>query len=297
MIILIGGMLARCLSGGVLCGKLHVRASKALTWVDTLRYIILLMRAHHKSWSSYVFGFFLTVSLVFGAALASAQTPATPAADKESPNLSLNEKSIKIEATKLTPSADAKRSIKFPNGDNQDPTMDKLYNNTPWIKISAEFTTVFKLTPSATFTFYVEGYDPLQTDESNPSTYMTLDYSTGPTGKAKFVVLKGETTLLNIPAGTKHIVAMYIHPSMVNRYGGKSGLGDDFVSPSKKNNIRVEATDIGGKVFPIDYKTDDPDWVKKAEETIDRGLLNVMQTPFWPFDFRQYNQIQPSSSK
>jgi|GEM_PF-705529 len=253
------------------------------------------MRARHQGWSSVALGLFLTIALVSGAIPVHAQTTV---GQKESlsPNISLTDHTIKIQTMKLNEAGDPLTGVKYPIGDTPDPEMDKLYSNSPWIKISAQFKTVYKLTPTATFTFYVEAYDPLQTDETKPDTYMTLDYRVG---KAKFVVLKGETTLLNIPAGDKHVVAMYIHPAMVNRYGGHDGRGDDIAGPLKKNNVRIEVTDGTGDVIPIEYKPKegDPDWVKHGTATIDHGLLNVMETPFWPFTFRQYNQILPPSSK
>lgn len=208
-----------------------------------------------------------------------AQAPkAGTEADQISKNTILDERTFKVEAVEISGMADMKTGVKYPvaQGDLQ-----KLYS-APWMKLSVEFSTVFDITDSVTLTFYMEGYDPLQTELNKD--YMQVNHE-----KAKWVVLKGSTTMVNVPRGNKFQAAVFIHPATVARYGGKKGNGDDFL---KKNNFRVEGVDPDGKIPALDHRKDDKDWVKKVEATIEHGLWNLTETPFWPFEFRQYNQIQ-----
>ena len=93
------------------------------------------------------------------------------------------------------------------------------------------------------------------------------------------VVLTGDVTFINVPAktgGSKNTGYFFIHPSAVDRYGGREGRGFQFVGAvhnKSNNNIRIEA-EMGGQPVVLVHETgqkyidllrDDEKWVDQCK--------------------------------
>ena len=66
-----------------------------------------------------------------------------------------------------------------------------------WLRIDVPFSTTNKFTPEVKFKFYLEGYERLPSGKPSGT-------------EVKFVVLTGETTYRDVPAGKKHFAGVFL---------------------------------------------------------------------------------------
>ena len=190
----------------------------------------------------------------------------------------------------LTPIPDAVGSGGKPAPSLDDP---KASQEGRWLRIDVPFETSKKFTPEIKFKFYLEGYELVTPEEG------------GKAGKPEetFVILTGETTYRDIPEGKKHYAGMFLNPAATLRYAGKKTGGENDWSQLRMN-LRVEAFEGGApsdSFFDLHSSknkgpsdrggTEDPEWYKSTEgKEISGALLPLLDTPFWPKDYKRYPQ-------
>ena len=159
-----------------------------------------------------------------------------------------------------------------------------------WLRIDVPFSTTNKFTPEVKFKFSLEGYEGA---EGLPM--------------GKFVVLSGEATYRDVPAGKKHFAGVFLPPASVLRFSAQTGGAMDWAKGLM--NLRVEATEGGApveKVFDLqsekevtlskrggkkDFITTGVDWNKSPDaQEVSGALLPIYETPFWPKDYKRYSQ-------
>jgi len=159
-----------------------------------------------------------------------------------------------------------------------------------WLRIDVPFSTTNKFTPEVKFKFYLEGYEKLPPAE-------------GGKVKEKFVILTGETTYRDVPAGKKHFAGVFLSPAAVLRYSAHKPSGEQDWKGGRMN-LKVEAMDGGSpieKSFDLqgDKETGlsgrggkkDAEWNKSTEaQEVTGALLPIYDTPFWPKDYKRYPQ-------
>jgi len=168
-----------------------------------------------------------------------------------------------------------------------------------WLRIDVPFSTEKRITPEVKFKFYLEGYEFIEASEK------------GGKDDEAFVILSGEVTYRDVPAGAKHFAGIFLPPASVVRYAGKKTNGENDWS-SHKMNLRVEAfeksspvaeafdlqaekeigpSQRGGKKNLEWYTGSPPDGSKSEPgKVIDGVLLPITETPFWPKDYKRYPQ-------
>ena len=77
-----------------------------------------------------------------------------------------------------------------------------------WLRIDVPFSTEKKNTPEIKFKFYLEAYELLEATKE------------GGKEDEAFVVLSGEVTYRDIPAGAKNFAGIFLPPSSVVRFSG-----------------------------------------------------------------------------
>ena len=161
-----------------------------------------------------------------------------------------------------------------------------------WLRIDVPFSTEKKITPEVKFKFYLEGYEVMEPEGGGKET-------------EKFAVLTGEVAYRDVPKGAKHYAAMFLPPGSTLRFAGIKPNGETDWS-ARKMNLRVEAFDQGAPLEEVfDLQADkekglsgrggkkDPDWYKSADAVEKSGaLLPIVETPFWPKDYKRYPQIK-----
>ena len=160
-----------------------------------------------------------------------------------------------------------------------------------WLRIDVPFSTTNKFTPEVKFKFYLEGYEVVPNPEA------------GKKDVEKFVVLTGEATYRDVPAGKKHYAGVFLPPASVLRFAGtKSGGEQDWAKSMM--NLKVEATEAGApveEVFDLQSTKEkgpsgrggkkDEQWNKSADaQELSGALLPIYDTPFWPKDYKRYPQ-------
>jgi len=159
-----------------------------------------------------------------------------------------------------------------------------------WLRIDVPFSTTNKFTPEVKFKFYLEGYEKLPAAE-------------GGKVKEKFVILTGETTYRDIPAGKKHFAGVFLPPAAVLRYSAHKPNGEQDWKGGQMN-LKVEAMDGGSpteKSFDLQGDKEagltgrggkkDAEWNKSTEaQEVTGALLPIYDTPFWPKDYKRYPQ-------
>lgn len=159
-----------------------------------------------------------------------------------------------------------------------------------WLRIDVPFSTTNKFTPEVKFKFYLEGYEKgVATDGSK--------------AKEKFVILTGETTYRDVPAGKKHFAGIFLPPASVLRFSAHKPNGEqDF--KGGQMNLKVEGMDGGApieKAFDLHGEKEigplgrggkkDGEWNKSADaQEVTGVLLPIYETPFWPKDYKRYPQ-------
>jgi hypothetical protein len=159
-----------------------------------------------------------------------------------------------------------------------------------WLRIDVPFSTTNKFTPEVKFKFYLEGYERLPSGKPSGT-------------EVKFVVLTGETTYRDVPAGKKHFAGVFLPPAAVLRFSSHKPNGEEDFK-SGRVNLKVEATDGGSPIEkPFDLHGEkeigplqrggkkDADWNKNPEaQEVAGALLPIYDTPFWPKDYKRYPQ-------
>jgi hypothetical protein len=159
-----------------------------------------------------------------------------------------------------------------------------------WLRIDVPFSTTNKFTPEVKFKFSLEGYEGVPAVEGGKMA-------------VKFVVLSGEATYRDVPAGKKHFAGVFLPPASVLRFAVHK-LGGEMDWAKGLMNLKVEATEGGApveKVFDLQSEKEkgpsgrggkkDLDWNKSSEATEVSGvLLPIYETPFWPKDYKRYSQ-------
>jgi len=159
-----------------------------------------------------------------------------------------------------------------------------------WLRIDVPFSTTNKFTPEVKFKFYLEGYEKLPAGKS-------------PGAEVKFVVLTGETTYRDVPAGKKHFAGVFLPPAAVLRFSAHKPNGEDDWKGGRMN-LKVEAMDCGlpaEKPFDLHGEKEagvngrggkkDAEWNKSTEaQEVTGALLPIYDTPFWPKDYKRYPQ-------
>ncbi len=159
-----------------------------------------------------------------------------------------------------------------------------------WLRIDVPFSTTNKFTPEVKFKFYLEGYERLPSGKPSGT-------------EVKFVVLTGETTYRDVPAGKKHFAGVFLPPAAVLRFSAHKPNGEEDFK-SGRVNLKVEATDGGSPIEkPFDLHGEkeigplqrggkkDADWNKNPEaQEVAGALLPIYDTPFWPKDYKRYPQ-------
>jgi len=164
-----------------------------------------------------------------------------------------------------------------------------------WLRIDVPFSTTNKFTPEVKFKFSLEGYEGVPAAEGGKMT-------------PKFVVLTGEATYRDVPAGKKHFAGVFLPPASVLRFavhrpGGEMDWAKGLM------NLKVEATEGGApveKVFDLqsekevtlskrggkkDFIITGVDWNKSPDaQEVSGVLLPIYDTPFWPKDYKRYSQ-------
>lgn len=145
-----------------------------------------------------------------------------------------------------------------------------------WWAIEVRFDTFVPMTEEVTIKFYTDMVDTLKKGERDVE----------PT-----VILTGETTYMNVPAGRGHVASMYLHPTSVIRYGGVRGR-----EGIKRANVRIEVFEGGEKVDTLDMKEEKTDWIEALKSTgaSEKAgvLLSPDQVPFHAFELLKFNQIK-----
>jgi len=183
------------------------------------------------------------------------------------------------------------------SGGKPAPSLDdsKASQEGRWLRIDVPFETSKEFTPEIKFKFYLEGYE------------LVGNEGEGGAKAAKpeeiFVILTGETTYRDVPAGKKHYAGMFLNPAATLRYCGKKAGGENDWA-ALRMNLRVEALEGGTpaeSVFDLHSSKEmgpstrggkkDPDWHKNAEgKEVSGALLPLLDTPFWPKDYKRYPQ-------
>jgi len=159
-----------------------------------------------------------------------------------------------------------------------------------WLRIDVPYATDKKITPEVKFKFFLEGYE-------------VVEGAKGAKDTEKFVVLTGEVTYRDVPKGEKHFAGIFLPPSSALRFAGLKPSGEADWS-GRKMNLRVEAVDQGTPVeefFDLQGDRDkglsgrggkkDPEWHKTADAIeVPGALLPIVETPFWPKDYKRYPQ-------
>ena len=159
-----------------------------------------------------------------------------------------------------------------------------------WLRIDVPFSTTNKFTPEVKFKFYLEGYEGVPATEAGKKT-------------EKLVILTGEATYRDVPAGKKHFAGVFVPPASVLRFAGLKAGGEMDWSKGVMN-LKVEATEGGApveKVFDLQSEKEkgpsgrggkkDLDWNKSSDAVEVSGvLLPIYDTPFWPKDYKRYSQ-------
>jgi hypothetical protein len=160
-----------------------------------------------------------------------------------------------------------------------------------WLRIDVPFSTTNKFTPEVKFKFYLEGYEVVPNPEA------------GKKDVEKFVVLTGEATYRDVPAGKKHYAGVFLPPASVLRFAGTKPGGEQDWAKSMMN-LKVEATEAGApveEVFDLQSTKEkgpsgrggkkDEQWNKSADaQELSGALLPIYDTPFWPKDYKRYPQ-------
>jgi hypothetical protein len=159
-----------------------------------------------------------------------------------------------------------------------------------WLRIDVPFSTTNKFTPEVKFKFYLEGYEKMPPTD-------------GGKGKEKFVILTGETTYRDVPAGKKHFAGVFLPPAAVMRFSAHKPNGEQDWK-SARMNLKVEGMDGGSpteKSFDLQGEKEiglsgrggkkDTEWNKSTDaQEISGALLPIYDTPFWPKDYKRYPQ-------
>ncbi len=116
------------------------------------------------------------------------------------------------------------------------------------------------------FKIYIEGIIPDQPngDEGDP------------------VLLVGEVTYVNIPAGKENYGVFYVHPNTVGRYGGQA----NFERSAK--NIRIEAY-VNGQLVDVIQKREEENegWIHPLKR-INNLVYSKEESPFSLMDIGRY---------
>jgi hypothetical protein len=159
-----------------------------------------------------------------------------------------------------------------------------------WLRIDVPFSTTNKFTPEVKFKFYLEGYEKMPPTD-------------GGKGKEKFVILTGETTYRDVPAGKKHFAGVFLPPAAVMRFSAHKPNGEQDWK-SAQMNLKIEGMDGGSpteKSFDLQGEKEfglsgrggkkDTEWNKSTDaQEISGALLPIYDTPFWPKDYKRYPQ-------
>ena len=160
-----------------------------------------------------------------------------------------------------------------------------------WLRIDVPFSTTNNFTPEVKFKFYLEGYEVVPNPEA------------GKKPVEKYVVLTGEATYRDVPAGKKHYAGVFLPPASVLRFAGTKPGGEQDWAKSMMN-LKVEATEAGAPVeefFDLQGTKEkgpsgrggkkDEQWNKSADaQELSGALLPIYDTPFWPKDYKRYPQ-------
>jgi hypothetical protein len=173
-------------------------------------------------------------------------------------------------AALLTPGSIKIEKIDLPSEAKKgSPTIRELGED--WYMLEVKFDTEATLTEELTVKFYTDMVDTLKEGANN------------------VVILTAETTYINIPKGKGHVAAVYLHPSSVLRYGGKSGA-----EGIKKANVHVDLMEGGRMVDGLDMKKDDPNWFTQYAP-VTGVLMTLKESPFWPAEAQKFNQIKSTT--
>jgi hypothetical protein len=116
------------------------------------------------------------------------------------------------------------------------------------------------------FKIYIEGIIPYEPngDEGDP------------------VLLVGEATYVNIPAGKENYGVFYVHPDTIGRYGGQANF------EKSARNIRVEAY-VKGQLVDVIQKKDEEDegWINPLKR-INHLVYTKEESPFRLVDIGRY---------
>ena len=144
--------------------------------------------------------------------------------------------------------------------------------NGDWYKVSARFNTEVEAA-EVTVRFYVEAVEDTFAEEK--------------AGKGDYLVLTGEQTYLNVPAGRGHQAAMFLDPMSLIRYGGKDGA-----RAFQKLNIHVKVSLGRDAETSLDkQKGDEANWYEQGKQ-ISGVLIGLPESPWWPSAARQYNRVR-----
>lgn len=182
------------------------------------------------------------------------------------------------------------------SGGKPAPSLDdpKASQEGRWLRIDVPFETSKEFTPEIKFKFYLEGYELIGNEGEGAKVDKPEEI---------FVILTGETTYRDVPAGKKHYAGMFLNPAATLRYRGKKTGGENDWA-ALRMNLRVEAFEGGvpaESVFDLQSSKEkgpsgtggskDPDWHKSGEgKEISGAMLPLLDTPFWPKDYKRYPQ-------
>ena len=171
-------------------------------------------------------------------------------------------------AAQQLPSANPIRKMKLQARPTQTPQYSVNPNPTPaspnrrgdWQRISCQYDLADEWTDEVTLTFYVL----LRTQNS----------------KEPFILLTGETTVVNLERGW-HLATMYVHPSVLKRYGTVDGTA-------------VEAK-VKGRVVMVECSAGENTFKKWVAQLAPREgyVLPASQTPFAPTDYYDNDMAKP----
>jgi hypothetical protein len=136
-----------------------------------------------------------------------------------------------------------------------------------WVKVTVRFSTLKPFTDEITVRVSMDGVEE--------------------EGKEGFVVLTSQITFVNVPAGQNQNATFYLYPTAAVRYGGKGGRGFN------KSNVYVEATAAGEEpaIKFLNEKEPNKDWPTQGRQ-VPNVLVPVNESPWWPFEANNYNQIK-----
>ncbi|MEM9444159.1 MAG: Amuc_1102 family pilus-like protein [Verrucomicrobiota bacterium] len=148
-----------------------------------------------------------------------------------------------------------------------------------WKEIEVEFTVESDgdsdLLEELSFQFFIAALDALNNDEE--------------------VTLIGESNFINVPVGGDQLVAMYLSPTALLRYGGEK-MGASFFKKGgiKDFNIHVKALVRGREVGSKDFIISDFDenWYRQGKQVRD-ALVEAKDSPWWTANALLYNQYKP----